>query len=226
MINTIIVDDSSLCVNMLNDICATYEELSIHKFTTPTKALEYARTASLQLAFLDVDMPELNGIELGRLLRHINPEVILIYVSSKEAPCPAAMRMKADGYIFKPYSVADISYAIEKSLVLLAGRHDEIFIQATPFEVFCNHQLVHFSNRKSKELLSLCVDAGGSELSMEWIISKLWPERPIDEKTKRLYRKAIISLKETLHIYTEKKIFHNYRGFCCILMDTFTTDKH
>ena len=52
-------------------------------------------------------MPKLNGIELGKRIRSIYPECVIIYVTAYKEPCIDAIRMKADFYIFKPYSSKD-----------------------------------------------------------------------------------------------------------------------
>lgn len=225
MISTIIVDDSSICVDMLFDICSTFEDLKLNKFTKPEEAVIYSRNNLVNLAFLDVSMPGIDGIELGQILRTHNPDIVLIYVSSKEETCSDAMRIKADGYIFKPYSIADISYAINKASLLINNTHESIYIKTRGnFDIYCGNELIHFSNAKAKELLALCVASKGQDLNMETAIKKLWPGKPLDDKAKRLYRKAVSAIKSTLSLYTNIQVFANSRGNCRVLINNFKSD--
>lgn len=54
-------------------------------YTEPGKLLEACRISKkYQILFLDIDMPGINGIELCRLIRNENPEVVTIFISGKE----------------------------------------------------------------------------------------------------------------------------------------------
>ena len=69
MIKTIIVDDSSICLDTLQSICEQIGDLKIDGvFLNPLDALEYSSHNSVDCAFLDIEMPDLNGIELGKKL--------------------------------------------------------------------------------------------------------------------------------------------------------------
>lgn len=217
MLNTIIVDDSSICVNMLWDICSEFSQLNLQCFTNSEDAVSFCKSSLVNLAFLDVDMPNLNGLRLGQILRNINPDVMLIYVSSKEDSCPTAMRLKADGYIFKPYSISDISRIIERAYIISEKLQKSLFARTFgTFELFKGCEPIRFSNAKAKELLALCISYEGCPVNMETAISTLWPDRPINERSKRLYRKAISSIKDTIALYTDIEIFGNSRGSCYV----------
>jgi two-component SAPR family response regulator len=82
------------------------------------------------------------------------------------------------------------------------------------FQLFVGDELVYFSNAKAKELLALCLDHRGGEVTMEEAIDKLWPDRIYDERVKKLYRKAVMSLQATLKEAGAEEIFITKRGSC------------
>ncbi len=54
-----------------------------------------------RIAFLDVDMPQVNGIALGGQLRHRNPDICLVYVSAYLAFALDGYKVNAYRYILK-----------------------------------------------------------------------------------------------------------------------------
>ncbi|MBE5940408.1 MAG: response regulator [Lachnospiraceae bacterium] len=217
MLNTIIVDDSQICMEMLLDVCKNRFSLNLKGFTEPIDALKYTETNCVQLAFLDIDMPAVNGIDLGQLLRNINPDIILIYISSKKESCFDAMLIKADGFIPKPFHVYDIEYAVNRAVVLATNQNHYICGElADTFKLIIGQNVVHFSNSRSNDLLALCTAREGQPVSTEEAIKTLWPDRIVDDKTKRLYRKVTSNIRDTLREYTDTEIFCTARGCCYI----------
>lgn len=83
--------------------------------TSGEQALQVPELELYQLAFLDVDMPGLNGIALGRELKKHTPEVKLVYVS-------AYLEFAPEGYTVSAYR-----YLLKKDIVrLLPGCLDDL----------------------------------------------------------------------------------------------------
>lgn len=103
-----ICDDEPYYVEKTKDYISNYFKLKKIKFelctfTNPTELLKSDLTA-YNLAFLDVDMPDFNGIEIGTQLRRANNRIILIYVS-------ALVQYAIDGY-----SVHAFQYLLKQDL--------------------------------------------------------------------------------------------------------------
>lgn len=68
-LSCIVVDDEPLAVKMLENFISKTSFLSLEaSFTDPVAALEAIRTQRPQLVFLDIQMPDLNGMELSRMV--------------------------------------------------------------------------------------------------------------------------------------------------------------
>ena len=68
-LSCIVVDDEPLAVKMLENFISKTSFLSLKaSFTDPVAALEAIRTQRPQLVFLDIQMPDLNGMELSRMV--------------------------------------------------------------------------------------------------------------------------------------------------------------
>jgi DNA-binding LytR/AlgR family response regulator len=77
MINCIIVDDEPLAIELLKDFVSKTQELSLKEtFVNSVQALSYVNKNDIDLVFLDVEMPDLNGIEFLKNLKS-KPDIIL-----------------------------------------------------------------------------------------------------------------------------------------------------
>ena len=92
------------------------------------------------------------------------------------------------------------------------------------FEVFVHNTPVDFHSAKAKELFALCVDHAGGNVSMQEAIDKLWENRPFDERVKRLYRKAVMTINRTFRSYKMDQIFDTSRGYCRVNAEAIDCD--
>ncbi|RUS46665.1 response regulator transcription factor [Cohnella sp. AR92] len=103
MIRAIIVDDEPLSMRRLKNLLAGYEELEVcGAFLTPREAFEYARANSFQVAFLDISMPEVDGMSLSRLLLERDPFLSVIFVTGFDDYAVQAFEVNALDYLMKP----------------------------------------------------------------------------------------------------------------------------
>jgi EAL domain-containing protein (putative c-di-GMP-specific phosphodiesterase class I)/CheY-like chemotaxis protein len=114
----VIDDDDDIC----ELICATAEAIGLHctATTDPTVFFD-ALTPETSLIVLDLMMPEIDGVELLRLLgqRHCKAEIVLISGVGKRIIETAeelahAHGLSSVGYLQKPFSVADLEEILRK----------------------------------------------------------------------------------------------------------------
>ena len=69
LITCIIVDDEPLAVKLLESFVAKTPQLQLaHSFTDSVEALTWLKDHPVNLAFMDIQMPDLNGMELSHML--------------------------------------------------------------------------------------------------------------------------------------------------------------
>jgi len=112
----IVDDEPDLCWVLENLL--TSKGLPCQKAQTAQAALDLMKAHRFQLAFLDVTLPDMNGLELARQLRQLDPLLRLVIVSgyvSKEAA--AVAQAQAEGlicaFINKPFLHEEILSVIE-----------------------------------------------------------------------------------------------------------------
>jgi len=110
----LVVDDDPLSVKVvLNCIANTPFLTATGSYTNPVEAVEFLRTRSVDLLFLDVEMPIMSGIDLLRTLQ--NPPLVVLITSSTEYAVEAFEQAVVD-YLVKPVSYARFLQAAHKSL--------------------------------------------------------------------------------------------------------------
>ena len=186
-------------------------------FTSPLEALEYLRENSVEAAFLDIEMPEMNGITLAEKMREISPDLVVIFVTGYERYTLEALRVKADYYLTKPCTGPEIRAAVERARLLAVRQKKRVYVRTFGrFDVYIDGQAVCFAGAKAKELLALCVDHRGGTVTIEEAADKLWEDRVYDSRVKNLYRKAVMQIRQLLAEHGAEEIFTGERGSCRI----------
>lgn len=228
MMRTILVDDEILAMQFFALECANIPEIKIvATFESPLSALEYVRRTPIDMAVLDIELPEINGIELGRRLKEINPDIILIYISAHDEYAMQAYRLRAPVYLEKPYSREDILYAVHTAMLFLNKQAKKIFVRTFGyFDVYVNKNLLHFPNKKSKELLAYLVDRRGSAVNNEQAITILWEDAVNDSLYQNRLRRVVKDLRDTLRRAGAEEMLISHPNSRAIDLKTFDCDYY
>jgi two-component SAPR family response regulator len=198
------VDDKKINLEIFQFETEDIENVElVGMFQKPQDALAYAGKNEVDVAVLDIEMPQMSGIELGKSLRRINPAMSLIYITGHKEYAYDAFQVEACSYLTKPFHRKDIIKALSKAALLRKGGEEKrsVFIRTFGrFDVFLNDRPLDFSSEKAKELLALLVDRKGGIVSTEEMITYLWEDRPDDDKSRNLCRKVV----QRLHNQLEK----------------------
>jgi len=131
--NCIIIDDDSLVRKIVEDFVSKTESLNlIHSLSNPLKAIDVLNAnESIDLIFLDIEMPEMTGIDFLNSLS-VLPQVIII--SSKEQYAIKAFDYDVTDYLLKPFDYSRFIRAVNKALSRqeksrMHAKNDEIFIK-------------------------------------------------------------------------------------------------
>lgn len=107
--NIIMVDDESIILKGgMSVIGNLLPNASVTGFTSPTEALSFARSNRVHLAYIDIEMGKLNGLELCRELLKINPRTNVIYLTAYPDYALEAWNTGACGFAVKPLSAKQV----------------------------------------------------------------------------------------------------------------------
>jgi FixJ family two-component response regulator len=113
----VIDDDLPNLKALVRVLCAV--GLETVGFVNPRLFLDYVKDHSVSLAITDLRMPELNGLDVQRMLYDICPEVPVIIVTGEQEPGidrTIALDQGAIAFLFKPVEVTALLEAIRTVL--------------------------------------------------------------------------------------------------------------
>ena len=98
-------DDESLGLMLQEYLIA--KEYEVDLFTDGEMGLEAFGQKDYALCLIDVMMPKMDGFELAKQIRNINPDIPIIFVTAKDQKKDilAGFKLGADDYITKPFSM-------------------------------------------------------------------------------------------------------------------------
>lgn len=103
ILNVIMVDDNQVILTEgLPILEAVLPNATIIGFTRPSEAIEYAKANPVALAFLDIEMGKMSGLELCRRLLTINPHTNIVYLTAFIDYSLDAWKTGASGFMLKP----------------------------------------------------------------------------------------------------------------------------
>ena len=101
--NVILVDDRKLVLTgglpILEEVLPS---ASVTGFTDGDEAIEYAKSNRIALAFLDIELRNMNGLDLCRALLDINPRTNVIFLTAYGEYSLDAWSTGASGFMLKP----------------------------------------------------------------------------------------------------------------------------
>ena len=111
----IMVDDNKV---ILNGGMPIIEEVipnaSVTGFTKPSEAVEYAKANRVALAFLDIEMGNISGLDVCRELLEINPRTNVLYLTAYRDYSFDAWDTGAIGFMLKPLTADSIKKQLKK----------------------------------------------------------------------------------------------------------------
>jgi len=100
MITSIAIDDEPLALELLTDYASRTESFDLLKtFTNPLEALEYLKSNTVDLLFLDIQMPDMSGMDFYKLVQQ-NPMVI--FTTAHTSYAVEGFNLNAIDYLLKP----------------------------------------------------------------------------------------------------------------------------
>ena len=118
------VDDEVLPLNALARAVGKSPDIdSVFPFDDEIDALAWAEHHPVDIAFLDVQLHEINGIELAKKLAALHPDISIVFCTGYEKYAVNAIGLHMDaGYLVKPFRASQVQDEINHIKEKRAGR--------------------------------------------------------------------------------------------------------
>ncbi|MBQ6927226.1 MAG: response regulator [Oscillospiraceae bacterium] len=208
--NAICVDDEAQVLRHIVSSCRKIRLLeTVQGFTRPEEALDWVQDHPADLALLDIDMPDMTGLELARRLRKRHPGIAIIFLTAFSQYALDAYEVHPTSYLLKPFDQERLAREVE---YVLSGRENKrpahIAVQTFGhFEILVDGKTLAFRRSKSKELLAYLVDRRGAGVTRQDAFAALWEDRVYDAPMQKQMDVIIRSLRDTLQSYGIGELF-------------------
>ncbi|MBR4442224.1 MAG: response regulator [Clostridia bacterium] len=225
----ICVDDEPLAVEYTLGQCARLPEISEAKgFTDARDALNWLRDHPAELAILDINMPEIDGITLAARIKQFHPQTAILFLTAYREYAFDAYSVHPTGYLLKPVSLEKLAAEVRHACggpAASAPTHIQIKTFGI-FDVFVDDQPISFKLAKAKEILAYLVDRQGAGVTRAELFAAVWEDRLYDRGMQKQLDVYIRSLRDTLRECGAEEIMEISRGVLRVRPDAFTCDAY
>lgn len=222
----LLIDDEQLALEMLTsavqEVCPDAE---LYPFRKASEALAFLQETPCEVAFLDIQMRGMTGLDMALKCKQMYPKINLIFATGYDIYTSDAMSMHASGYIMKPVTPQKVRHELEnlrhppvhrpdaKLRVKCFGNFDVTLPDGTP---------VLFGRAKSKEMLAYLVYRRGAPCTIRELGAALFEDNIYDRKQQVYLQKIASSMMQTLKQYNLSSIIH--KNYNSIALDTNSID--
>ncbi len=221
-----VINNKSLLDELKGILTAIQPDAEILSFTDSPKALAAAREKIIDVAFLDVKLPEIDGLLLGRYLKDLYNDINLVMLTKERSTAFDAMALRASGCLLFPMNRDDILQEMnELRNPLGSAKQRRVYAQTFGnFELFIDGVPVAFKYTKTKEIIAVLINNKGVQTTNGEIIACLW-EDDGDPKVKSSYLSNLRQdLQNTLTELKANDIIIKQRGSMAIAADRIECD--
>lgn len=237
----ICVDDEGLILSRtVSQVRKTKKFDTVESFMDPAEALEYLETSPADLALLDIDMPQMGGLELAARMKDKCPDIKIIFLTGYSEYAVDAYAMHATGYLLKPIGydrlVSEIEYALDAPEQehspdkgedkAAPGSHHVKIETFGYFNILVDGKPVIFRRSKAKELLACLTDRRGQFISRKDLFYILWEDDDYDRAKQKYFDTIIRSLRDTLEEYDIADIFEAEKGMMRVVPEKIDCDLY
>ncbi|WP_366292232.1 response regulator [Paenibacillus sp. AN1007] len=160
------------------------------------------------VVFLDIHMPEIDGIELGRQIQAAVPGTEIIFVTSYDQHAVHAFELQALDYVMKPVKKERLKQALNRVQERLAVRREQQTIPKEPPLICCFNQIrfklpgkkpqvAKWRTSKAQELFAYLLHHRNQTIHRSVLLELLWPELEDDKIVHQLYT-TMYHIRQTL----------------------------
>ncbi|MCL1697968.1 response regulator [Lysinibacillus sp. Bpr_S20] len=232
----IVMDDEPLALVNMEKKLKEFNSIEVVKsFTTVKDLLAEGPRLDFQVAFLDVEMPGMNGLEVAQLLKEWNKNIFIVFVTAYRDYAVQAFEINSIDYLLKPISKTRLETTINRIQDLhLENKSIPIQIQNKPvltiqcfggFVVLHNNKAVHWRTLKTKELFAFLFSNLNNHVPRDTIIDALWADTEVKKARVQLHT-TVSYLRTTLSALGYSEVIQYANGCYILQLEDFQCDAH
>lgn len=200
MIAMTVDDERPVLMTLTEAVSASPDISCVTEFSDCDAALEWVEKNPVDIAFLDISMRGMSGLELAKKILEFHPDCRIIFCTGYTQYALDAIQIHVSGYLMKPITAE----AVQKELDYIKGRREKeklLTVQCFgTFEVMIQGEPLNFKRSRSKELLAVLIDRNGAGVTAKEICAMMWPDGSDDSKNVNYLYQLFFDLRHTLEL--------------------------
>ncbi|PQA56875.1 LytR/AlgR family response regulator transcription factor [Siphonobacter curvatus] len=128
----LIVDDNAIARSILSQLAKQVNGLTIvGEYSNAMDAYNHLQQQEVDLLFLDIEMPEMTGLELTRNL--VGKNLVIVFTTSKKEYALEAFELNIADYLLKPVTPARFIQAITKAKSIVDSKRENVHYENDEF---------------------------------------------------------------------------------------------
>src|SRR5690625_2801800 len=226
----VLIDDEKMVLNYLEELLGNYDTINVvGTFTNPHAGKEFIEKEGVDVAFLDINMPEYNGMEIAKDIRKTNPDLMIIFVTAHDEYAIDSFEVQATDYVVKPI----LKERIDKTIKRIQIKMDKIYKEPTlrinlfgqtQFKFLNKERIsVQFKMAKVQQLFLYLLHFQTRLVRKEELIDMLWPNLEETNAFSQLYN-AIYMIRKEIAPYDENISIQTYADSYKLELNHTVTD--
>ena len=204
--NILLADDEIFALRDLSRVVAkAVPDAKIKMADNYGDIMKIVEEFSVDVAFLDVQMPGHDGLSIAKEIQKRYPMVNIVMVTAYREYALDAMNLFASGYILKPADEEDIIKVMQNLRHPVSVERKGLYVQCFGnFEAFIDGKPIEFQRNRTKEMFAYLIDRKGAMCDADMIIGNIESNAVADETEKskiRVYSSDIVSTFANLGIH-------------------------
>lgn len=218
--NVVCVDDEALSLQFLERQLNKLDSIDVlATFTNPLEGQQFIIGQEVDVALLDIQMPQIKGIELAEQLLEAKPDLKIVFITAYSSFAVDAFKLNAIDYLVKPIKLDRLQITMERIEKQMSEKEqaenlsiEKLRIKLIPFLAFEDDDEVfkplHWRTAKSQELFLYLLQYHGDLIEKSSILDILWGEHEIEKAYALLYT-TIYNVRKQLKPFHDHIILHN-----------------
>lgn len=207
MYNILVLDDEKEIADLV-ELSLKNDNYKIYKFTNSKEAIECINTVSLDMAILDVMLPDIDGFTICKIIREkYNFPILMLTAKVDDVSKIQGLSVGADDYITKPFNPLELQARVKSSLRRFYEYNNNfknnstievgaLSLNTSNHKVFLYDEEIDLTPIEFSILLYLCKNRG-KVISSEELFENVWKEKYLDSNNTVMVH--IKRLREKLH---------------------------
>ncbi len=204
----IAIDDEPLALSLIRSYVARFPSLElINTFEDAISGAEYLQRHSVDLLFVDINMPDITGIDL---VRSLDPRPMVIFTTAYKNFALEGFELEALDYLLKPIDQARFKKAVDRAIDFYAYKHpstsnaqqDHLYVFSEYRQVKIN--LAEVEYMESMEDYVKIYSTGQPKPVITLVTLKKMLEKLPQDRFKRIHRSYIIAVDKVKFIHNRK----------------------